>query len=372
MMRFLKLAGLVVACVAAVSVALVYGASYYYTSQHGKGCASCHEMAAFTNAVHTSAHRTATCMDCHDAGLGTKLRHIRVHLFGQPAEAIHLRDVDVLAMTTKCQQCHQHEYAAWHAGPHSATYARIFTDPVHNAKRRLADDCLRCHGMHLNGAVRDLVQPMNAAGPWSLMRPALSNEPTMPCMACHEMHREGPTQSKPAQRISAATVPMAATLAFFDRREQMHFGAGQLAIPVLFDGARAVKVSPDQRQAICYQCHAPRIADAGSLAGSNHWGPQVGSGDDRTPMGVHEGINCLGCHNGHSENAAGSCKTCHPAMSNCGLDVEKMDTTFANAKSTHNVHWVRCVDCHQHGVPKPKVATKIAATSAPILPSGSE
>ena len=26
------------------------------------------------------------------------------------------------------------------------------------------DDCLRCHGMHFNGAVRDLVQPQNAQG----------------------------------------------------------------------------------------------------------------------------------------------------------------------------------------------------------------
>jgi len=371
-MRFLKLAGLVFGSVAAVSIALVYGASYYYTSQHGQGCASCHEMAAFTSAVHTSAHRTATCLDCHDASLGTKLRHIRVHLFGQPAEAVHLRDVDVLAMTTKCQACHQHEYATWHAGPHSATYAQIFADPVHNAKRRLADDCLRCHGMHFSGSMRDLVQPMNTAGPWHVVRARFANEPAMPCMACHEMHRDGPTQSKPSQRISAAATPLPATLAFFDRREQMHFGAGQLGLPGLFDGARPVKVSPDQRQALCYQCHAPRIAEAESAAAENHWGLQVASGDDRTPMGVHEGISCFACHDGHSENTAASCKTCHPQMSHCGIDVEKMDTSFANAKSAHNVHWVRCADCHQHGVPKPKVAIKTAPRSTPILPSGSE
>ena len=85
MMRILKITGFALALLAALSVSLVYGASYYYTSQHGQGCASCHEMAAFTSAVHTSAHRTATCMDCHDASMATKLRHIRVHLFGQPA-----------------------------------------------------------------------------------------------------------------------------------------------------------------------------------------------------------------------------------------------------------------------------------------------
>jgi hypothetical protein len=372
MMRVVKLAGLALACVAAGSMALVYGASYYYTSQHGQGCASCHEMAAFTSAVHTSAHRTATCMDCHDANLGTKLRHIRVHLFANHPEAIHLRDVDVLTMTTKCQQCHQHEYAAWRAGPHSATYARIFTDPEHNAKRRLADDCLRCHGMHFRAGIRELVQPINNTGPWHLLHASMANEPAMPCMACHEMHRTGPTQSKPAKRMSAAVTPMPATLAFFDRREQMHFGAGQLALAKLFDGARVVKISPDQRQAICYQCHAPRMSEARSTAALSHWGPQVGSGDDRTPVGVHEGISCFACHNGHSENAAGSCKTCHPKMSHCGFDVEKMDTSFANAKSTHNIHWVRCGDCHQHGVPKVKSAIQSAGINSPTLPSGSE
>jgi hypothetical protein len=214
MMRILQVAGLFVACVAALSVAAVYGASYYYTSQHGQGCASCHEMAAYTNAVHASAHRTTTCLDCHDARLSTKLRHIRVHLSGHSPEAIHLRDVDVVAMTTMCKKCHQHEYASWHAGPHSATYAQIFTDPTHNAKRRLADDCLRCHGMHFNGAIRELVQPMNTSGPWHLVRASIANQPAMPCMACHEMHREGPIQSKPAQRISTSAAPVPATLAF--------------------------------------------------------------------------------------------------------------------------------------------------------------
>jgi hypothetical protein len=41
-------------------------------------------------------------------------------------------------------------------------------------------------------------------------------------------------------------------------------------------------------------------------------------------------------------------------MSNCGLDVEKMDTTYLNDKSAHNIHWVKCVDCHKNGVPKAK------------------
>lgn len=100
------------------------------------------------------------------------------------------------------------------------------------------------------------------------------------------------------------------------------------------------------RQALCYQCHAP-LASA-----------QAGSGDDRTPMGVHEGIRCLACHQKHSQNTRQSCAECHPRLSNCGLDVEKMDTTFANPKSVHNIHTVKCLDCHRNGVPKKRQLTQ--------------
>jgi hypothetical protein len=50
-------------------------------------------------------------------------------------------------------------------------------------------------------------------------------------------------------------------------------------------------------------------------------------------------------------------------MSHCGIDVEKMDTTFANKVSTHNIHWVKCADCHQHGVPQVKTKTALMAGS---------
>ena len=57
---------------------------------------------------------------------------------------------------------------AWHAGPHSATYSQIFTDPAQNSKRMLMDDCFRCHGMHFNGSIRDLVQPHEHQGAMAL------------------------------------------------------------------------------------------------------------------------------------------------------------------------------------------------------------
>jgi len=361
MMRLFKVIVLVLAATGFLALGGVFGASWYYTSQHGAGCASCHEMTAYVGAVHNSAHRSATCLDCHEASLSTKLRHIRVHLFGSLPEAVHLRVVDVVQMTTNCQRCHQREYATWHAGPHSATYKQILADPNHNAKRGMNDDCLRCHGMHFNGGIRDLVEPQNTVGPWHLTRADLADQPVIPCLSCHKLHREGLPESKPVTRISVSGPAVTESLAFFDRREQMHFAVSSLPLAKMWDGPRAVKVSPDARQSLCYQCHAPRQPDTGTPAAVNHWGPQVSSGDDRTPMGVHEGISCFACHLGHNENVRASCKTCHPQMSHCGLDVETMDTTYANPKSAHNVHWVRCTDCHQHGVPKMKTAAQPAA-----------
>jgi hypothetical protein len=361
MTRLLKVIGLFLAAATLMALGGVYGASWYYTSQHGAGCASCHEMTVYVGLVHSSSHRTATCLDCHEASLSTKLRHIRVHLFGSLPESIHLRDVDVVEMTVSCQRCHQREYATWHTGPHSATYRRILTDPEHNAKRRLNDDCLRCHGMHFDGGIRDLVQPQNTGGPWRLTRSDLDDQPAIPCQACHQLHRKGAPQSKPEMRVSVSGPAMPDSLAFFDRREQMHFAAGGLALPQIWDGSRVVKISPDARQALCYQCHAPRQPDTGTSAAANHWGPQVASGDDRTPVGVHEGISCFACHLGHNENVRASCKTCHPQMSHCGLDVETMDTTYVNPKSSHNIHRVRCTDCHQHGVPKMKTVAQATA-----------
>jgi hypothetical protein len=248
-------------------------------------------------------------------------------------------------MTDQCKGCHQQEYAAWRSGPHSATYARIFLDKKRNTENMLMDDCLRCHGMHFEGAIADLVTPINRNGPWRLAAAELANMPSMPCLTCHKFHREGRPMSKtdaggrvpgPLQEIARPS------LALFDRRTKSHIPVAALPIPVMMEGSRTVRMSKDQRQALCYQCHAP-VATM-----------QVGTGDDRTGIGVHEGISCLACHSQHGQKTRASCASCHPKMSNCGLDVEKMDTTFAAPGSKHNIHWAKCTDCHPNGIPKKK------------------
>jgi hypothetical protein len=208
------------------------------------------------------------------------------------------------------------------------------------------EDCMRCHGAHFEGSVTALVQPVDTKGPWKLTDPAIADKPAIPCLACHAMHREGTPLAKGTQRIAAREELIRPSLGLFDRRSRTNIPVASLALPAMYEGERRVRTSPDKRQALCYQCHAATAA------------AQAGSGDDRTPLGVHEGLSCLSCHQKHSQNTRQSCAGCHPRLSNCGRDVEKMDTSFADPKSRHNVHFVKCIDCHPKGVPARK---KLAA-----------
>ena len=335
-----------------VAILLLPGASAYYSYSGGKSCTRCHEIWQPYRDWHESAHRNIACAECHgdvftlDAGFHLKnLQQLAAHLRGQVPERVRLKLDDVLKIETRCAKCHREEYAAWTSSRHSATYREILLNKDFNQRTQLMEDCLRCHGMHFEGSMRDLVRPMDMRGPWRLLAPELSNRPTMPCLTCHQMHRHGnplertasmPDDAAPHEEISRPS------LALFDRRQQDYVSVSRLPLPQMFDGTRVVKISPDQRQALCYQCHAP-------LAGG-----QVGSGDDRTPAGVHEGLSCFACHDNHAQTTRASCANCHPQLSNCGIDVEKMDTSFKSTKSVHNIHTVKCIDCHTKGVPKRK------------------
>lgn len=337
------------ALVAVSALLSVPAGEMYFESGHGRRCTTCHEMRPEFELWAASSHRGIACAKCHGSALTAgadfhrdNLRRTWEHLRDDLPERIAFPNRAAQAMTAECAACHRQEYAAWQSGPHSATYARIFLDAKYNARNLLIDDCLRCHGMQFEGGIGALVTPVDRRGPWRLLDAGLAAQPSMPCVTCHEMHREGRPMSKLGEK-GAVPGPLQEvvrpSLAFFDRRTQQYVPLDDLPMPRMFDGARPVKVSPDRRQALCYQCHAPLATG------------QVGSGDDRTGMGVHEGISCLACHTQHGETTKASCATCHPKMSNCGLDVEKMDTTFASTASRHNVHWVKCADCHPNGVP---------------------
>ncbi len=40
-----------------------------------------------------------------------------------------------------------------------------------------------------------------------------------------------------------------------------------------------------------------------------------------------------------------------------------MDTTFLSATSKHNIHWVKCADCHPKGIPKKRA--QVAQSNSP-------
>lgn len=335
-----------------VLLAVVFAAPSLYYERSGSACASCHEIWQPYTDWHSSTHRNIPCSDCHggvftlNAGFHlNNMRRVITHLRGNAPEKPRLKNADVLAMISRCQSCHQQEFAAWRASRHSTTYSDIFLNTAQNHKQLLMDDCLRCHAMHFEGGIRDLVSPIDTKGPWHLLRPKLAERPAIPCLACHQVHHEGaPLQkSRPNQAVAGPKQEVTRpSLALFDRRELDHVTVGNLPLPSVLDGTRVVKISSDQRQALCYQCHAPQ--------GSR----QAFSGDDRTPTGVHEGLSCFSCHQQHGEATRASCDNCHAQHRDCNLDVEKMDTTFKDKASMHNIHNVRCIDCHAKGIPKPK------------------
>jgi hypothetical protein len=334
---------MIAAAVAAAVLLILPAGSLYYEYSAGASCVRCHEIRNDHDAWQASSHRGVNCADCH-GGITTldpgfhlgNVRRLVQHIRGGFSDPVRLRTQDIPQLMDRCRACHQQEFAQWQTSTHSATYTSIFLDQKHNRQHPLIDDCLRCHGMHFEGGIRELVSPLDLNGPWRLIRTELANQPAIPCLTCHQVHRRGERLSQNAAR-QERTRP---GLALFDRREQQHFALSLLPLPAMRDGERVVKASPDQRQALCYQCHAP-LASA-----------QVNSGDDRTPIGVHEGLSCLACHQKHGQQTRASCAECHPRWSSCGLDVEKMDTTFVNNKSAHNVHFVKCGDCHRNGVPR--------------------
>jgi hypothetical protein len=335
---------LILGCGILLAAALA-GSYTYRTGASGRACAACHEIESARDAWAESPHRDVACANCHGTawssgvhGVTETLEAVLAHFGRQPRDGIRLEEPQVSEATERCRACHAREYADWLSGGHSVTYAGVFLDRVHNEAEQLSESCLRCHGMFFEGTIADVVTPVATRGPWRLVDAERGSVPAIPCMACHRIHAEGlpaarPDYADPAT-IAARRPSRIARVGFYDRYERVHFGAAELPpLRPTLDGA-PVAISPDERQRVCAQCHAPNAFH------------QAGSSDDRTPRGVHEGLSCAACHAPHSNDARGSCGNCHPQLSNCGLDVTTMETTYADPASPNNVHFVACADCH--------------------------
>jgi hypothetical protein len=317
-----------------LAAAAVGSLAWFHYGHPDNTCASCHEMTGVHSAWSASSHRTLHCRNCHGGSLTLDVHALRAHVRRvvqhfrrSPDQPIRLTEANVLALQEACRRCHPQSYADWQGSRHSATYAKVFLDKKQNEGEQLSADCLRCHGMFFDGDIGGLVEPISTNGLWALLDAAKAAQPVIPCLACHQVHT-------PAAGGRSAQL--------YVRHERASFAADRLPITPTTQGDRAVRISPDARQRLCVQCHAPNAFR------------QLGSADDRTPCGVHEGLSCLDCHSPHSNSAKASCSACHPADSHCGLDVTLMDTTFLSAASRHNIHFVSCADCHNGRRPAKK------------------
>lgn len=310
-------------------------------------CASCHEISPSVDIWQLSAHRDVSCLDCHGTAMSSGLHSLREksqmvfgHLKKEEKKKVPgLDEEGVMEVMKACTACHQDEYRSWSAGGHSATYSDIFLNEKHNAMERPYPDCFRCHGMYYDGSISDLVQPISTSGPWSLNDPNKAQQPVIPCLACHGIHMENETLSHPGTMDDPAGTfyerePRNQYTSLYLRSDRMQLRSDLLRKPDIYLEGEAVLVSDDPVQRICMQCHAP------------NWAHEAGTEDDRTPTGVHEGISCLACHSDHSNNPAGACTTCHPAVTSCNVDVMELNTSYKSRNSPNNIHSMKCVDCH--------------------------
>ncbi len=320
---------------------LSFGAFYTYwnSASPDKTCASCHEISPSVSSFSTSTHRALACKECHGTALSNGIHSMKekgnmvFSHFGDKIPArIHMNEDQIFAVMEDCRRCHTAEYADWLAGGHSASYEAIFLNTKHNSEEQLNPDCMRCHGMYYEGRTEELVTPISTTGPWKLIDSKMAEKPTIPCMACHQIHKSGDVRTAPDHADPAAIFHSRegkpTTISFYDRHEMVHIGATELPTLQLSHNGTPVTVSDDFTLRNCVQCHAP---DGFHEAGTR---------DDRTPRGVHEGLTCLACHDPHSNDSRNSCTKCHPSISNCNQDVKTMNTTFADAQSPHNIHWV--------------------------------
>jgi hypothetical protein len=342
--RRLLTGGFVVIAAGLAGLGGVY--AYWQTAAPERTCASCHEIESAHEMWTQSPHRGVACAACHGTAFSSGLhsltqqgRTVLAHFAGQADDKVRLTEPQVLAVMDRCRACHAREYADWLSGGHSASYADIFLDERHNEREQPTESCLRCHGMFFDGTIAQVVTPLDAVGPWQLADPKRVSLPTIPCLACHQVHVEGAPAVRPdyadPTTIAARRAPRAAAVGFYDRDERQHFPASALPTLELSDRGAPIRVATDPRQRICLQCHAPNVFR------------QAGSSDDRTPRGVHEGLSCSACHAAHSNDASASCANCHPQLSNCGLAVDTMETTYADPASPNNIHFVACIDCHE-------------------------
>ena len=271
-------------------------------------CAQCHEIKPTHEKWSKSAHADVSCYECHGTAISNGLHSLKEKLgmvvshFAKDVENrdIKMTEKQVLDVASRCVNCHRAEYSQWKSGAHSTTYANIFEDKAHNRAEKPYWECLRCHGMFYDGNIKDLMDLDGGPNDWKIKDRSQCAVAAVPCLACHQIHME---KKRPPDfkncAVSETPPDSSSKLSFYARAERSHIPADCLTPIKMYLGGEEIKNSADPAHVLCQQCHSP------------NWKHEAGSSDDRTPVGAHEGMSCLACHNPHSGSASASCAKCH-------------------------------------------------------------
>lgn len=264
-----------------------------------------------------------------------------------------------------CQTCHTQEWSDWARSGHAMTLSAQLLNASHDGAEKLDQTCLTCHSPELgNKDISAVVKPLDTKGPWQLTGDYANyaNAPAISCLACHQSHATPPAAGllKGMDFGDESTFyrdqpPPDVTNQFvFDPFTQQHVAPPTIA-PVM-NGDQAVNVAQTLSNQVCYTCHATEKAESNVFQPTSapSGDDSVGSGDDRTLTGAHQGIPCVTCHmpgGSHTFDPMNSCGQCHGTNTQLpSLDyVTKQVRTSYNDPSLSmlsgnmsplNIHWL--------------------------------
>ncbi len=329
-------------------------------------CLSCHATGVGGAPAVPADHQgrtNAMCTTCHQPGAPASTAATSPTAAAN-STAAPTSGITLDAWSSKaCQACHPREWNEWSRSGHAMTLSAQLLNSDHDSSEQLDQTCVKCHSPELGATpIGNIVQPLDTKGPWHLVGQFanLGDMYSIPCLACHQAHGAKPSGLLPGMDFADestfyrnVTAPQVSNLYIYDAFAQKHVDPQPIA-PVM-NGDQAIPVNDTRPNRVCYTCHATERAESNLFepntppSGDNG----VSTGDDRTLMGVHQGLQCVDCHmpgGSHTFNPMSSCSQCHSVGSTAGaLDyVTSVRTSYTDASlsmlsgnmNSLNIHWL--------------------------------
>ncbi len=331
-------------------------------------CVSCHATGANGAKQFPADHQgrtNTTCTSCHQPAVAQPASATSAggQTVTTPAASSNVQNTLDAWSAKPCQTCHPREWAEWSQSGHAMPLSAQLLNPDHNSSEQLDQTCVKCHSPELGTtSIGNIVQPLDTQGPWHLVGDFASagNTPAISCLACHQSHPVVAAGLLPGMDFAdestfyrGVPAPQVSNLYVYDAFAQKHVSPPPIA--AVMSGDQAVPINDTLANRVCYTCHATERAE------SNLWEPQtppsgdnsVGTGDDRTLMGVHQGLQCVDCHmpgGSHTFNPMSSCSQCHgqggaaaPLASVTSVQTSYTDPSLSmltGNMSGLNIHWL--------------------------------